>query len=274
MDLLMVKIKGIKHEEIVQNLCDTYGKLKFDPENDQLKSDLKVLKETILERMSSYSIIESMELSELLTLEDVVVNKYQIDGVFNKLNDYIKPHMTNKMCENSEAVFIVMMDNSGSMGTFEKHIGRSVITWNKLFLEDKYVNVEMEYITHNTEAKSVSENQFFNESESGGTIASSTYVKCLEIINSKDYKNKDIYVMHVSDGDNLTSDNRRVENYLYDILNKVVQFQYIEPNQYNRTSTILGGLRGVNNEKFIKTVIKDKNHVMRAIQNAFTTFDF
>ncbi|QSF43418.1 DUF444 family protein [Paenibacillus tianjinensis] len=269
----MVKIKGMKHEEIVQNLCDIYGKLKFDTENDQLKSDFKTLKETILERMSSYSIIEKMELSEVLTLEDVVVNKYQINEVFNKLNGYIKPHLINRMYENSEAIFIVMMDNSGSMGTFEKHIGRSVITWNKLFLEDKYVNVETEYIVHSTDAKSVGENQFFNESESGGTIASSAYVKCLEIINSKDYKNKDIYVMHVSDGDNLTSDNRRVENYLYDILHKVVQFQYIEPNQYNRTSTLMSCFRNIDNEKFIKTVIKDKSHVMRAIQNAFTTFE-
>jgi uncharacterized sporulation protein YeaH/YhbH (DUF444 family) len=267
----MIKIEGVKHEEFIQGLCDTYGKLKFDPDNSGLKNDYEGLKKIILERMNSYSIVDSMELSELLTLEDVVVNKYKINEVFDKLNKYLESQHYSPVntSNHSNAVLIAMMDNSGSMGFFERYMGKAIAIWNKMLLESKYVKVELEYVAYSTEAKSVNETTFFEDSVSGGTIASSAYVRCLELINSKDYKNKDIYVIHITDGDNLTSDNRRTENYLYDILNKVAQFQYVETNQYNRSSTLMSCFRSVHHNKFIKSVIKDKNDVMNTILDAY-----
>ena|GEM_PF-5689873 len=267
----MIKIEGKKHEEFIQELCDTYGKLKFDPDNSGLKNDYEGLKKIILERMNSYSIVDSVELSELLTLEDIIVNGDQIDQVFNKLNEYLDEHVHSpkNLCSKDNAVFILMMDNSGSMGSYERYMAKAMVTWSRLLLGDRYNKVKMEYIVHNTKAESVSEDAFLNSTESGGTIASSTYVRCLEIINSTDYKNKDIYVMHISDGDNLTSDNSRTENYLYDILNKVNQVHYVETNQYNRSSTLMQVFKKVNNNKFIKSTIKDKSDVLKAILDAY-----
>ena len=45
------------------------------------------------------------------------------------------------------------------------------------FLRPKYENVEIVFIAHHTEAKEVTEEEFFTRGESGGTICSSAYIK-------------------------------------------------------------------------------------------------
>ncbi len=54
-----------------------------------------------------------------------------------------------------------MMDTSGSMGRFEKYMARSFFFWMTRFLRTKYETVEIEFIAHHTEAKVVSEEDFF-----------------------------------------------------------------------------------------------------------------
>lgn len=265
----VIKNENMKHEEVVKELCKAYGMLKFDPENTEFKNDYEKLKEITLGRMNCYSIIEGLSLQELLTHEEVVMNDYQINEVFYKLNGYLDLHAPKNLSKNNRAVFIVMMDNSGSMGAYEKYMARAMVNWSKLLLKDRYKQVKTEFIVHHTEAKSVSEETFFNTTESGGTIASSAYVRCLEIINSTDYRNNDVYVMHLSDGDNLTSDNSRSVNYLYDILNKANQVHYIETNQYNRSSTLMHAFKSVKNTKFVKSTIKDKSDVLKAILDTY-----
>lgn len=268
----MIKNENMKHEELIQELCRVYGVLKFDTNNAELENDYDKLKEIALKRMDAYSFIEGMSLRELLAHEEVVTNGTQINEVFDKLNKYLdnKVSRPKNLSNHDNAVFIVMMDNSGSMGVYEKFVAKAMTTWSKLLLEDRYKQIKTEYIVHHTEAKSVSEDIFFNATETGGTIASSAYVRCLEIINSRDYKNKDIYVIHISDGDNLTSDNARTVNYLYDIMNKVNQVHYVETNQYNRGgSALMYAFNRVNNDKFIKSTIKNTNEILKAILDTY-----
>ena len=54
-----------------------------------------------------------------------------------------------------------MMDTSGSMGIWEKYMARSFFFWMTRFLRTKYETVEIEFIAHHTEAKVVSEEDFF-----------------------------------------------------------------------------------------------------------------
>src|SRR5215510_4265315 len=75
----------------------------------------------------------------------------------------------------SNAVVISMMDVSGSMGEFKKYIARSFFFWMVRFLRTKYDNVKIVFISHHTEAKEVTEEQFFTQGESGGTVVSSAY---------------------------------------------------------------------------------------------------
>src|SRR5581483_12003413 len=108
----------------------------------------------------------------------------------------------------SNAVVMAMMDVSGSMGEFKKYIARSFYFWMVRFLRTKYDNVDIVFISHHTEAKEVSEEQFFTQGESGGTVVSSAYKLALDIIKER-YNPRDwnIYPFHFSDGDNYYSDN-------------------------------------------------------------------
>src|SRR2546428_3275762 len=83
------------------------------------------------------------------------------------------------------AVVIAMRDVSGSMGEFEKYIARSFYFWMVRFLRTKYTNVEILFVSHHTEAKEVSEHEFFTKGESGGTKVSSAYQLALDIIRER-----------------------------------------------------------------------------------------
>lgn len=263
----MIKIDGVKHEDLVQHLCDTYGKLKFDNNNKEIRGLFNNLKVEILHRMEYAPLTERMELTELLVDESVLNEKKFFDDVSSILLESLN---ISDLPSNKEAVLIIMMDGSGSMGSWERYITKAISTWNQDILGFKYQNkLEKHFVLHSTEAEVVSEDEFYNKGESGGTIASSAYTKCLELINSTDFINKDIYAIHISDGDNMASDNNRTGNYLYDILHKVIQFQYVEVNQYNRTSTLMTAFRHVKNDKFLMSIIKDRKDVHQAIKDAY-----
>ncbi|MCA1592701.1 MAG: sporulation protein YhbH, partial [Acidobacteria bacterium] len=108
----------------------------------------------------------------------------------------------------SNAVVLALMDVSGSMGEFKKYIARSFFFWMVRFLRTKYDNVGIVFISHHTEAKEVTEEQFFTQGESGGTVVSSAYQLALDIIRER-FRPQDwnIYPFHFSDGDNYYSDN-------------------------------------------------------------------
>ena len=70
--------------------------------------------------------------------------------------------------------------------------------------------MEIEFIAHHTEAKVVSEEDFFSKGESGGTRCSSAYLKALDLIEEKyNPARYNIYPFHFSDGENMSSDNNK-----------------------------------------------------------------
>ncbi|HEX8921526.1 MAG TPA: DUF444 family protein, partial [Pyrinomonadaceae bacterium] len=72
------------------------------------------------------------------------------------------------------------MLSHNSMGEFKKYIARSFFFWMVRFLRTKYDNVDIVFISHHTEAKEVTEEQFFTQGESGGTVVSSAYQLALD----------------------------------------------------------------------------------------------
>ncbi|MFD3272639.1 sporulation protein YhbH [Paenibacillus dendritiformis] len=181
---------------------------------------------------------------------------------FKTWEEIVKPH--------SNAVIIAMMDTSGSMGSFEKYCARSFFFWMTRFLRRQYEKVDMVFIAHHTEAKEVSEDEFFTRGESGGTICSSAYIKALDIIDSRFRPSSyNIYPFHFSDGDNLTSDNERCVKLIGELLKRANLFGYGEVNQYNRSSTLMSAYRHIQNPHFMHYVIKEKAEVYRALKHFF-----
>ena len=110
--------------------------------------------------------------------------------------------------EESNAVVICIMDTSGSMDRLKKYLARSFFFLLFQFVCTKYQNTELVFIGHHTQAKEVTEDEFFHKGESGGTLISSGYKKALEIIQNRYHPaHWNIYAFHCSDGDNFDSDN-------------------------------------------------------------------
>jgi len=171
----------------------------------------------------------------------------------------------------SNALIIAMMDTSGSMGTFEKYVARSFFFWMTRFLRTKYEHVEIVFIAHHTEAKVVTEHEFFTKGESGGTICSSAYQTAIELID-KHYSptRYNIYPFHFSDGDNLTSDNERCVQLIEQLMERSNMFGYGEVNQYNRSSTLMTAYRNIHNNKFLHYIIREKGEVYKALKTFFS----
>ncbi|MEI8347735.1 MAG: DUF444 family protein, partial [Pseudomonadota bacterium] len=78
-------------------------------------------------------------------------------------------------------------------------------------LKGQYKDIEIRYIIHDATAKEVDEETFFKTRESGGTLISSAFKLCRDII-AADYNPEEwnIYPFHFSDGDNWSSDDTKV----------------------------------------------------------------
>jgi len=110
--------------------------------------------------------------------------------------------------QESNAVVFCLMDTSGSMDTLKKYLARSFFFLLYQFISTKYQRVETVFVSHHTEAKEVTEEDFFRKGESGGTFISSAYNRTLEIIEQRYHPSLwNVYVFHCSDGDNFDSDN-------------------------------------------------------------------
>jgi uncharacterized protein len=187
---------------------------------------------------------------------------YKEDLKFKTWNEVVKP--------DSKAVVLAMMDTSGSMGLWEKYMARSFFFWMTRFLRSKYETVEIEFIAHHTEAKVVTEEDFFSKGESGGTICSSAYRKALELIDLKYNPSKfNIYPFHFSDGDNLTSDNARCVKLVEELMKVSNMFGYGEVNQYNRHSTLMSAYKNIKDEHFRYYILKQKADVFHAMKSFF-----
>lgn len=108
----------------------------------------------------------------------------------------------------SNAVVLCIMDTSGSMETMKKYLARSFFFLLYQFVRTRYRNVDLVFIAHHTEAREVTEDEFFHKGESGGTKISAGYDKALEVIRERYHPDLwNVYAFHCSDGDNFSHDN-------------------------------------------------------------------
>ncbi len=107
----------------------------------------------------------------------------------------------------ANAVIVYMMDVSGSMGDEQEEIVRIESFWIDAWLRKQYKGLETRFIIHDAVAREVDRDTFFKTRESGGTMISSAYKLCHQILEA-DYPAAEwnIYPFHFSDGDNWSVD--------------------------------------------------------------------
>src|SRR5699024_1554709 len=157
-----------------------------------------------------------------------------------------------------------------SMGAFEKKLSRSFFFWMTRFLRNKYNEVEIVFIAHHTEAKIVTEDDFFHKAESGGTILSSAYKTAFELIDTKCPKDEyNVYPFHFSDGDNLASDNKTCLSLVNELMQRSVLFGYGEVNPYRRYSTLMNAYHRMNHPRFLHYILRKEQDVYHALTHFF-----
>ena len=172
----------------------------------------------------------------------------------------------------SNAVIIYMMDVSGSMGNEQKEIVRMESFWIDTWLRSQYQGIESRYIIHDATAKEVDQETFFHTRESGGTMISSAYKECIEIIQ-KDYPVEmwNIYPFHFSDGDNWsTDDTKECLRLLTEELIPVSNFfGYGQVESPYGSGQFIKDLRGHfdNEEKLVLSEIKTRNDIFNSIKD-------
>lgn len=110
----------------------------------------------------------------------------------------------------SNALVILMMDVSGSMGEEQKQLVRIESFWIDTWLRKNYEGIETRYIVHDVNAREVDKKTFYHLREDGGTKISSAYRSARTLIDAHYDPNEwNIYLFHFSDGDNSSeADNR------------------------------------------------------------------
>ncbi len=140
-------------------------------------------------------------------------------GKYTKENPIVVPtrddrrYRSWKVTNNPQtnAVILYMMDVSGSMGEEQKEIVRIESFWIDTWLRSQYKGLETRFIIHDAMAKEVDRDTFFRTRESGGTMISSAYKLCADIVEAEYPVDQwNIYPFHFSDGDNWSADDTRL----------------------------------------------------------------
>jgi len=111
----------------------------------------------------------------------------------------------------NNAVIVYMMDVSGSMGDEQKDIVRTESFWIDTWLRSQYKELQIRYIIHDASAREVDQHTFYHTRESGGTLISSAYKLCNDILMQQyPVEQWNIYAFHFSDGDNWSGEDTKL----------------------------------------------------------------
>jgi hypothetical protein len=200
-------------------------------------------------------------------------------GIYNKEKPVIIPikndvrykSWKNIVKPETNAVVIFMMDISGSMEDEQKEIVRIETFWIDTWLRHHYKNLKTRYIVHDTVAKEVDRETFFSLKESGGTIISSAYKLCRDMIKNEYNPDEwNIYPFHFSDGDNWSDrDNTECINLLNnEILPFVNVFCYGQVDSRYGSGKFIKELEKnfKDDERIILSEIENRNAIMDSIK--------
>lgn len=184
---------------------------------------IKELEEELLDKSLSEEKIEYLkkEIEKLQKMKLSISFMEEVDLQYNNFEKQAVPV--------TSAVMFCIMDVSGSMGEHEKDIAKRFFMLLYMFLTKQYEKIELVFIRHHTQAKEVSEEEFFKSRESGGTIV----LPALELMNDiidKRYSGWNVYASQISDGDvwsqeDSTACKEILEN---ELLDKIQYMIYVE----------------------------------------------
>jgi uncharacterized protein len=172
------------------------------------------------------------------------------------------------------ALIVYMMDVSGSMRDEQKEIVRAEAFWIDTWLRSQYKGIASRFIVHDAEAHEVDRETFFTTRESGGTVISSAYELCANILhNEYPVEEWNVYPFHFSDGDNWSEgDSQRCVDILRQyVLPRANMFGYGQVKSRYGSGKFHGFLEEHlgRDERVTLSLIEDKDGIVDSIRDFF-----
>lgn len=173
------------------------GKSKIGPRS--LLNKRWTMKEC-MKRLSALGQLKKKQMLPGLTTAVPVLTPINDDKRYRQYNEIRVP--------SSNAVIIFMRDGSGSMDKVKCDIVSDISWWVQLYIKKFYDKTESVHIWHDTEAKVVSENQFYQLRYGGGTFCTSAVKMMSRLIKTRFNPVKwNIYGLYFGDGESFGTDN-------------------------------------------------------------------
>ena len=259
-------------EELADILGDELELPKIEPKGSKIDSESR--------KYSGLAPVGPDSLRHFKSSYKRALKRYIASGLYDPKNPVIVPvrqdyryrSVKKTKSPQANAVVIYIMDVSGSMGAEQKEIVRLESFWLNTWLKKHYKGLETRFIIHDAAAKEVDEDTFFKTSESGGTLISSAYKLCRDIIFSEYPPDQwNIYPFHFSDGDNWSGDDTKLCMKILNesIIPNVNFFGYGQVESKYGSGQFYKDLEKEfpSNEKVTLSKIKDKEAILTSIKD-------
>jgi uncharacterized sporulation protein YeaH/YhbH (DUF444 family) len=176
----------------------------------------------------------------------------------------------------TSAVILFVIDVSASMTQLERKLAKSFFFFALQGIRRKYAKVETRFIAHTTHAWEFTENEFFQVSAIGGTIASSAFRLALDLVRTQfNPAQNNVYMFYASDGENFTEDRSAASHALTELGGLLNYIGYIEtlPGVPRSLETEMRRLCGELERRGIpigSSVLSSPEDVWRALRKFFT----
>jgi hypothetical protein len=191
-------------------------------------------------------------------------------------------HIAPVQKDNTTAVIFFVMDVSGSMTNSKKFLARSFFFLLYQFLNHRYSEVDVVFVSHTSEAHEVDEEKFFTKVPNGGTLVSTGLKKVEDIIEKRYHpSNWNIYTFYCGDGDNWSIDNEEaVESFrrLKEINQMMCYTEIGEQRIYDRHSAFFFGdttnklwdfVHKLEDSSFYRVRLKDHRDIWKSFKKLF-----
>jgi len=189
------------------------------------------LRRTIKNSLGRRIALRRPKIEDLYQKEDETEEEFQMRVSHWKRIPYIDPqdqrfrNFEQQPVPSFSAVVFFLMDVSGSMSEHHKDLAKRFFMLKFYFLQRKYTNVEIVYISHTHVPEEVNEQDFFYSTKTGGTLVLPTLKLVSKIIQDRfPLTEWNVYIGQASDGDCFGTDGDQCVDYLQDTLLKHTQF--------------------------------------------------
>ncbi len=137
--------------------------------------------------------------------------------------------LVTRVRPSTSATILFVIDVSASMTQLERKLAKSFFFFALQGIRRQYARVETRFIAHTTHAWEFSEQEFFQVSGIGGTIASSAFRLVNELVRKElDPSHNNLYMFYASDGENFTEDRAAANQSLLELGGVLNYIGYVE----------------------------------------------